>query len=373
MSWFKAFFLDEQVYIEGRQYRCNEILTACLDLPAEKLEDFLTRLWRLVQRVHLSGGSTEELRYFLGCVRQTQDLFDEIGALAAQLPLFRHGELARGLSTPCLPALLDGLCAGDGRKPKKIEDSSFQSNFYYFRIGAILTGMSAARAAAWLNELNLGIAGLLEHYILLTGDILQARRSYCAVLDGYIHKKRAFPAGDELAGCFARYISDSAQEGGPEMLPTHCRVRSSYELLSLEDGQTRLCLACDFDRLRDFFYIDFFHGLARSYLPRRCDNCGQYFLLTAGKYSSYCERPLPDEPGKTCRSIGAKRRYGSKCKNDPVWQIYNRAYKTHYARYMKGKITAPEFEIWSRYAVSLREQAADGTLGLEQYQRLIKE
>lgn len=27
------------------------------------------------------------------------------------------------------------------------------------------------------------------------------------------------------------------------------------------------------------------------------------------------------------------------CKNEPVWQVYNRAYKQHYARYMKKKMT----------------------------------
>ena len=373
MSWFKAYFLDEQVYIEGRPYRCNETLTACLNLPAEKLSDCLTRLWSLVQRVQLRGGSADELRCFLDCVQKTQDLFLEIGAFAAQLPPFRQGELGRGLSTPCLSALLNGLCSETGAVGQRIDDSPFLSNFYFFRVGTVLAGMSGDEAAAWINELNLGIAALLEHYILLAGDILQAHHAYSALLDGCIHKKHSFPDPGELAGRFALYTSASAQKNGYETLPAQCRVRSSYELLDLEDGQRRLCHAFYFDRLREFFYLDFFRGLARSYLPRRCDNCGQYFLLTAGKYSCYCDRPLLDDPGKTCRSIGAKKRYGSKCRNDPVWMVYNRAYKTHYARYMKGKMTASEFERWSRYAVSLRDQAADGILGSEQYQRLIKE
>ncbi|MCH5205078.1 MAG: hypothetical protein J1F03_10025, partial [Oscillospiraceae bacterium] len=51
-----------------------------------------------------------------------------------------------------------------------------------------------------------------------------------------------------------------------------------------------------------------------------------------GRYFSYCDSPLSDEPDKTCRDVGARRRYGDKYKNDPVWQTYNRAYKAHYAR-----------------------------------------
>lgn len=29
------------------------------------------------------------------------------------------------------------------------------------------------------------------------------------------------------------------------------------------------------------------------------------------------------------RDVGSKRRYDDKCKNDPIWQAYNRAYKAH--------------------------------------------
>lgn len=62
-----------------------------------------------------------------------------------------------------------------------------------------------------------------------------------------------------------------------------------------------------------------------------------------------------------------------KCKTDPVWLTYNRAYKAHYARYMKKKMTTAEFEQWSRYAVELREKALAGELDLEEYIRIIKQ
>ncbi len=58
--------------------------------------------------------------------------------------------------------------------------------------------------------------------------------------------------------------------------------------------------------------------------------------------------------------------------NDPVWLTYNRAYKAHYARYMKKKMTAAEFERWSRYAVELRSKAGSGELEFEAYLKEIK-
>ena len=51
----------------------------------------------------------------------------------------------------------------------------------------------------------------------------------------------------------------------------------------------------------------------------------------------------------------------------------NRAYKTHYARYMKKKMTVAQFEQWSRQTVEWRNAAAAGKLPQEEYERTIKE
>lgn len=119
--------------------------------------------------------------------------------------------------------------------------------------------------------------------------------------------------------------------------------------------------------------MDFFRGLERAHLPRRCDGCGRWFLLTGGKYSCYCDIPLPGGAGKTCRDTGARKRFGSKCKTDPVWLAYNRAYKTRYARRMRGKMSAEDFERWRRGAVELRGRAAAGEISQEQFELLMRE
>ena len=76
---------------------------------------------------------------------------------------------------------------------------------------------------------------------------------------------------------------------------------------------------------------------------------------------------LPNDPTRTCRDVGSKRRYDDRCKTDPVWQTYNRAYKAHYARYMKKKMTAGEFEAWSRLASELRDRAAEDKIPFGEY------
>ena len=149
-------------------------------------------------------------------------------------------------------------------------------------------------------------------------------------------------------------------------------MKMSHQVYRRADGKEKLCEVYSFDSLGSFLYFDFFRGLSQSYLPKRCDHCGKYFTLEAGKYSSYCERPLPDDPGRSCRDVSARKKYDDKCKTDPVWLAYNRAYKAHYARYMKKKMTVPEFEEWSRQAIQWRTQAEEGKLALDVYQRLLK-
>lgn len=371
MPEFKAYFYDEYVCIGGQAYRSNETLTACLGLDGQELNDCLVRLWRLAPSARLKVVSAEQLRSFLSCLQQTHEVLLRLSGLLASLPPLRNGVLPP--AERLLPGLLDRLCSDGGAANVEIDDLFYFTDFYFLRIASRLTRLSGGEAAYEMDLLNSGIAGLFDMYISLAGDILQARRIYSELLDKYIHQRRSFTGGGQLADCLSRYRRDSENSGRRERLPDGFRVKSAYEPFTDVNGQPHLALSCTFERLRDFLYVDFFRGLERSHLPRRCDNCGRYFLLAGGKYSCYCGLPLPGEPGKSCRDIGAKKRFGSKCKTDPVWLAYNRAYKAHYARCMRGKMSGEDFESWTRRAVALRDQAASGELSAEQYEQLIRD
>ena len=114
-----------------------------------------------------------------------------------------------------------------------------------------------------------------------------------------------------------------------------------------------------FDHLTDFVYVEFMRGLQKGFVPKRCANCGQWFLQTPGVTFSYCDGPAPGETNKTCRDIGAGVSFHAKVKNNEVWQIHQRAYKKYYARVLKKAMTKAEFELWARNAERLRDQALD--------------
>ena len=118
-----------------------------------------------------------------------------------------------------------------------------------------------------------------------------------------------------------------------------------------------------FDRLLDFVYVEFMKGLQKGFVPKRCANCGRWFLQAPGATFAYCAGPAPGQDGKTCREIGASSSFRSKVENNDIWKVHQRAYKKYFARIRSGLMTKGEFEVWSRQAADLRDAA------LERYAR----
>ena len=118
-----------------------------------------------------------------------------------------------------------------------------------------------------------------------------------------------------------------------------------------------------FDRLIDFVYVELMKCIQKGFIPKRCPNCARWFLQRPGATYTYCDRPLPDEPGKTCRDVGSVKSFQEKTHNNDVWRYHQRAYKKYFARVRKGNMSKAAFEQWARQAVAVRDAA------LEEYKR----
>ena len=86
---------------------------------------------------------------------------------------------------------------------------------------------------------------------------------------------------------------------------------------------------------------------------------GRWFLQAPGATFAYCAGPAPEDPGKTCREIGAASSFKDKVANNEVWQVQQRAYKKYYARTMRKDMTKAEFEAWTRDAEQKRDAALE--------------
>lgn len=405
MEKFKALFHGTDVYINKRfLFRSNEILTAYLNLEKNRLEEMYQDLKLYRKKLFISPQMpySKEVTgddcydYY---VRETQKIMNRIDEYWSKIPpysAFYFDEERGHALLKCLNKhsiiFENGADLDDEDRlvyPRKNQygcrmyDEFGEPYFYltHFAPSYFLDLWSDGETnqqdlTADMNEANEDIEKTVSTYLNWLEDVLRVKYIYETLLEDYIHVQHSFLKGTLLAEQFEAFYKVHSVGLAVQPYRVFGRISSmttSHEVIYDENGYPVLCRSCEFDRIGDFLYMDFFSGLEQNFIPKRCNNCGKWFLLQGGKYSDYCENPLKDDPSKTCRSTSARKRYADKCKTDPIWLAYNRAYKSRYARYMKKKMTITEFEKWSAKAIELREQAEKRKISLAEYEAKLKE
>ena len=122
----------------------------------------------------------------------------------------------------------------------------------------------------------------------------------------------------------------------------------------------------NFSELHFFLYTDFYRALAHGNAPRRCHNCGRYFLLTRGYNTCYCNNVAPGETTRTCRKVGAHTKEKREREQaSPVQQEYQRAYGRLKMQYSRRKRDVAEYNHLVAQAQDIRDAYARGELGEE--------
>ena len=411
MFSFRACFWRNDVYINGKyKYAANEILTAYLnanELYENTDLDFVDADWpegldypdtpgdllydlNVLKRTLLltEGMDYRIYEHYNDYVFAAVRIFKVLNGLLETLPPYRQ-ILSRPIKT--FEDLLNEHARffSDGRDPDddspitldtitpvgfgdQDDDGAFYvrlTKFVPLEPEAIDYFLSELDFLQDFLELNRAISDFFDGYIRFLESYIAVHTVFEQFITGYLHKGNTFPDPNEVARQFEAF-NKSARRGFEKIA---CRMQSfGYRVLHDDQSEPILCEEISFADLTSFLFYDLFNGIRQNYLPNECGHCGRFFLIRAGKYYSYCDSPLPGEADKTCRDVGARKRYDEKCKTDPVWQTYNRAYKAHYARYMKKKMTVAEFEVWSRFASELRDKAIADEILFEEYYKAIR-
>lgn len=118
-----------------------------------------------------------------------------------------------------------------------------------------------------------------------------------------------------------------------------------------------------FRSLTDFLRVEFYRGLTVGNAPRRCHNCGKYFLLTQGYNTCYCNNIAPNETNRTCRKVGAHRKEArGKANRSPARIEYDRVYNRLKQQKNRKKISVDEWNTSVAEAMRVLEQAERGEL-----------
>lgn len=132
-----------------------------------------------------------------------------------------------------------------------------------------------------------------------------------------------------------------------------------------------------FESMSAFLHLDFFRALMNGHCPRKCHNCGIYFLLLSGHNTCYCANIAPNQKKvgetKTCRDIGAHiKETQKKEKRTPAQQEYDKVYNRLKTRKNRGKISVDEWNKQVALAVSYMEHNMRGGLSDFEYMEIMK-
>ena len=121
-----------------------------------------------------------------------------------------------------------------------------------------------------------------------------------------------------------------------------------------------------FDTLVSFLYMDLYKGMAAGNLPRRCQHCTRWFVSIGAYNTLYCNRPIPELQGKTCRDIGAYEKEKENRKGlvkETYYLIYNRLK----ARKRRGKLDRDEWNLKVKRAQELGVMYEERKISKEEY------
>lgn len=240
-------------------------------------------------------------------------------------------------------------------------------NFYVRDFGAlepvIIMLMIEGRKELELADILLEDDGtILNKYVWAREDLTMIQERYSWFLETLYQdvafEKRKGQRKAPLAGMIVRKNMEAYVSGvslGKSREVDAPPVNVQFEILQREGQKPEIVEKIYFDRLVDFVYVELMKGMQKGFVPKKCANCGKWFLQRPGMTYSYCARKLED--GRTCRDVGANVSFQDKVRNNEIWKLHQRAYKKYFARTRKGTMSKSEFEKWSREAEQLRNEA----------------
>ncbi|MFI3325553.1 MAG: DUF6076 domain-containing protein [Clostridia bacterium] len=397
MNGFNMHFNGKKIYLDNNQeYVNNEILTAMLNAEINTnllvlRDDLLSSINQLQLYTDMSE---EEVKRYDSKVRTANNLIDRLNNELSEFPIYQY--INPNSYKDKLEDILnshdwiwdDNL---DTYNNDDIYDEDFTSQFgftfaetndygvkdYNYFITYFIPKHAVAdyitkEDLVDLDKFNSEISEFISEYIVLIDDVLRVKKLYTDLVDNYLNQENRFLTEHDFAESFKNFVIKYQNQISNHMTFTSGMAVYSHTAREIGYRNLILCKTYNFKSLGAFLYHDFFFGVENNYIPKKCAICGKYFLIKAGKYTEFCESIAPGETKKTCKEIGSRKKYDDKCKGDPVWSIYNKAYKAHYARYMKKKMTVAEFEKWSSWAIEIRNSAEKDEIKFEDYVKQIK-
>ncbi|MBC5736340.1 DUF6076 domain-containing protein [Lawsonibacter faecis] len=340
---FSVLFGRGELYIGGEPFPLGQCATDILNLDSAVLTELDRRVGGLIPAAkNLFGEKTDS------AARSAQERLNAVWDLIFDLPVYRDLELDKWSAYNLFPLLL-----ADQEKLAAALDEHSEAHQMFRRL---MDGLEYFPES--LRNFRGQVMGMLELYF----DPIKRR------------------GADAYAMAYAQYFSDMRAAGA--ILPDMNDFEQSFPvqvkfvpIMKHPAGSGKVILAeqAEFTYLSHFLYTDFYRGLTAGNAPRRCHNCGRYFLLTEGYNTCYCNNIAPGETERTCRKVGAHRKEAKeRASATPAQKEYTKVYNRLKMRKQRGKISVDEWNEAVGKAQDLKEQSERGELSDEELRRQLE-
>lgn len=209
-----------------------------------------------------------------------------------------------------------------------------------------------------------GMIASLENF---AHDIRALRRQFQIMTEKYfepLERRNAATYANAYSYFYADMLTVAAKVFGENFSQSFSTELNFVPMMhQTNEGEVFIAEKTTFNSLTDFLRTEFYRGLAAGNAPRRCHNCGIYFLLTSGYNTCYCNNVAPGETERTCRKVGAHRKEArEKANRSPARVEYDRAYNRLKQKKNRKKISIDEWNAAVAEAMQILELTERGEL-----------
>ena len=159
-------------------------------------------------------------------------------------------------------------------------------------------------AAHGLMDYSLGFIRMLEHLGYSLGQYLDTFMVFAERLDALPNRKI-----DGLSEAVAQLFPWLISVHDGKVWMSGANLANQYIPTKDKNGNSVIGRSNYYQTIVGLLRADFFEGLAVGHAPKKCLNCGRWFLTLDGRHTKYCDGIDPNsKKGETCRSVGNRKR-----------------------------------------------------------------
>lgn len=335
-GYIDVYVKDDLIEVMGQEFLLGELSVSLMNVD----NDVLKEMGRHLVNIERLAGVCREKHIFYRKILNVDDerKLEYAGDEMIKLPTYdewveihksvcRMNELLR--TTKVGEVLLYPL---DADLIEQFKDLEFKSEKYEF-------------AWWWYLELLDITMGFVE-------DMFAVARTFRSLVTYIIPSLKKYDA-NHLAAAYHMMLFDERCKGmvasmdDPDKMPyTMADFMILQYVPMLKSGDSNeFCIAEYYrmDSLQAVVKTDLMRGLMKGHFPRRCENCGRYFLMTRGYHTKYCDMPSPENLKRTCNQMAfAKKRPKEKNSDNPKYQSYQRCVSRISKSCQRGSISESE-------------------------------